>query len=288
MDDSILSIVVSGKATVETAVASLREGVYDLVEKPMRMVHLIAVVQRALEYRKAILENREYQQHLAEMVRRKSSQLNDSLTEIKLSYEFTLESLASLLDAREKDYGQHSKRVRTLTELLGQRMGYNEEEVEKMGHGALLHDIGKIGVPDSILLKAGSLTDEEWQIMRRHPEIGYRILETSPYLGDVAEIVYSHHERYDGNGYPRRLSGEKICPGSRIFSVIDAYDAMRSTRIYRQALPPATVVAEIKKQRGTQFDPDVVDAFEKCHAEIESVFMQIHKTDTKLELTKIV
>ena len=149
-------------------------------------------------------------------------------------------------------------------------MGLSQTEREDLARGALLHDIGKICIPDTILLKPAQLSPEERTIMMSHPEVGYRLLKASAYLERVAELVYSHHEHFDGSGYPRGLKGEEILIGARIFSVIDAYDAMRSNRVYRRALSVEAALAEIKRNRGTQFDPRVVDAFLKCHLAIEA------------------
>lgn len=275
VNDAILSIAISGRATVESAVDCLRQGAYDFIEKPLLVQHLQATVKRALNYRSVMLENRRYQEHLSEMVQQKSAKLNETLEEVRKSYDFTLESLVSLLDAREKDFGQHSKRVRDMGCLLARQMNLPAADVEIVAQGALLHDIGKIGVPDRILLKRGTLTKKEWEIMRQHAEIGYRILAPSPYLKEVSEIVHSHHERYDGEGYPRGIKGRDISLGARIFAVVDAYDAIRSTRTYRTARPAATGLAEIERGSGTQFDPEVVAAFRVCHPEIEQLFMEL-------------
>lgn len=276
INDSILCLAISGKATVQTAVSSLRQGAYDFIEKPVRMQQLFSTVERALAYRSAVMENQRYQNHLSEMVQKKSAKLDETLEEVKHSYAFTLESLISLLDAREKDFGQHSKRVRDLSVLLARKMGLNGPLIETIGQGALLHDIGKIAVPDHILLKKTTLTDDEWEIMRKHAEIGYSILSSSEYLKDVADIVYSHHEYFNGEGYPQGLKKENICLGARIFAVIDAYDAIRSTRTYKAARSAESALAEIEKGSGSQFDPRVVEVFKANHAEMEALFVELH------------
>ncbi len=286
VDDSIITIIISGHATVNNAIESLRYGAYDFVQKPFVYRQLSAVMKRAIEYRRAIQENKQYQQHLSQMVKEKSAKLRDTLEEVKGSYEFTLEALVGLLDAREKDYGQHSKRVRAMTMVLAHKMNVEEDKLSALGHGALLHDIGKIGIPDSILLKKGTLTPEEREVMKKHCEIGYNVLIASSYLKDAAEIVLSHQEFYDGTGYPRGLKGEKICLGARVFSVIDAYDAMRSNRLYRQAVSKQAAVAEIKAMRGSQFDPQVVDAFLECSDEIEQVFDSLQDDDSDHALAR--
>lgn len=136
-----------------------------------------------------------------------------------------------------------------------------EEELVHVRRGALLHDIGKLAIPDSILLKPGKLTEEEWAIMKKHPEYAYTMLYPIRYLRPALDIPYSHHERWDGKGYPRGLKGEEIPLAARIFAVVDAWDAMRSDRPYRKALPVDEALAEIQKGAGTQFDPKVVEVF---------------------------
>ncbi|MGH2370003.1 MAG: HD-GYP domain-containing protein, partial [Chloroflexota bacterium] len=183
------------------------------------------------------------------------------------SYDATLLALTRALDTRDEETEEHSQRVRRYSELIARRGGVSDAEIEHISRGALLHDIGKIGVPDAILLKPGRLTDEERDIMRRHPLIGYTMITHIPFLTKAAGVVLHHHEAFDGSGYPSGLAGEAIPVGARIFAVADAYDAMTSDRPYRKALPHATAVAEIKRCAGQQFDPWVVDALLAIPAE---------------------
>jgi diguanylate cyclase (GGDEF)-like protein len=268
-DRMILPIVLTGYATKDSAIASLRLGAFEFIEKPVLREELLAVVDRALEHRRLRMENERYRLRLEEMVRQKSVALVEALEQVKHSYDFTLQVLAGLLDAREHCTGQHSTRVRELAVAMGAAMNIAEEGLHRLGQGALLHDIGKIAVPDAILLKPGPLTADEWTIMKTHPEVGYTILKISPYLIDVAELIYSHQERFDGSGYPRGLKGEAIPLGARVFAVVDAYDAMRSDRPYRPAMSAVRAVEEIRRCSGTQFDPVVVNAFMRCQPELE-------------------
>jgi diguanylate cyclase (GGDEF)-like protein/putative nucleotidyltransferase with HDIG domain len=284
LDESLITIIISGHATVSNAIESLRYGAYDFVQKPFVYRQLSAVMKRALDYRRAMQENKQYQRHLSEMVKEKSAKLRETLEQVKGSYDFTLEALVGLLDAREKDFGQHSKRVRALTVILAKAMGVADRSLANIAHGALLHDIGKIGIPDSVLLKKGPLTAQEWEVMKRHPEIGYRILCNSTYLEEAAEIVYSHQEFFDGAGYPRGLAGEEICLGARIFAVIDAYDAMRSHRTYRAAIDRDSAVAELQRKSGTQFDPTVIAAFMKCRDQVEATFQSLQQHAAEADL----
>jgi HD-GYP domain-containing protein (c-di-GMP phosphodiesterase class II) len=170
-------------------------------------------------------------------------------------------ALAAALDAREHETGEHSKRVACHTLVLARRFTGDSDELHQVYWGALLHDIGKIGVPDAILLKHGRLTDVEWPVMRRHPEIGYGILAGVPSLARAAQIVLAHEERFDGSGYPRGLAGEAIPLWARLFALIDALDAMTSDRPYRKGLAFDVAKAEIVASRDSQFDPLAVDAF---------------------------
>ena len=187
--------------------------------------------------------------------------LESALVERDRTYDATLTALASALDVRDTETGGHSDRVLRYMELVIGAMGISGEQTAFLRRGALLHDIGKIGVPDNILRKPAALSDAEWQTMRRHPEFGARIIAGIPFLQDVSQIVRHHHERWDGKGYPDRLAGEAIPLGARIFAVADSFDAMTSDRPYRRAMSVEEACDEIARCRATQFDPTVVDAF---------------------------
>jgi diguanylate cyclase (GGDEF)-like protein/putative nucleotidyltransferase with HDIG domain len=283
IDETLITIIVTGHATIDSAVECLRYGAYDLVHKPFEFKQLSAVIRRAVEYRWAQLENRQYERHLFDMVRDNSEKLRQSLNMIKQSYNFTLEAMTGLLDAREKDSGMHSKRVRDIAVLLARRLGLAGDQLEAVAHGALLHDIGKIGIPDKVLLKRGALTAGEWEVMKQHPTIGYKVLRSSEYLSEAAEIVYAHQERYDGSGYPRGLKGEEICLGARIFALVDTYDAMRSDRRYRGAVEKNEALAEIQRFSGKQFDPQVVEVFMLYADEIDDLFLCLKEQDQSNE-----
>lgn len=179
------------------------------------------------------------------------------------AYDGTLESLVAALDMRDQETRGHSNRVASHSVEIARLLGIKDgDELDMIYRGALMHDIGKIGVPDAILRKPGSLTEEEWDFMRRHPAFGYRILAQVPYLRPAARVVLAHHERWDGHGYPRRLKEEAIPLGARIFAIADTYDAIISDRPYRQGQSPDAAAAEILRCAGTQFDSKVVEAFE--------------------------
>lgn len=181
--------------------------------------------------------------------------------DLTLAYETTLEGWSRALDLRDKETEGHTERVTELTMRLARTMGVRESDLVQMRRGALLHDIGKMGIPDHILFKPGPLTEEEWEIMRRHPAYAYELLSPIPYLRPSLDIPYSHHEKWDGSGYPRRLAGEQIPLAARIFAVADVWDALRSDRPYRSAWPEAKALAYIQEQAGRHFDPTVIEAF---------------------------
>jgi putative nucleotidyltransferase with HDIG domain len=169
--------------------------------------------------------------------------------------------MVSAIESRDCETKHHCRRVQVYAVMLAQRLDVSPEQLVDISYGSLLHDVGKIGVPDSILLKPGKLTDAEWQVMRRHTIIGYQMLSKIKFLRGASDIVLHHHERWDGGGYPNGVSGEEIPLGARIFSIIDTYDAMTSKRPYKEALPIATARAEIERCAGTQFDPRIVKEF---------------------------
>jgi HD-GYP domain-containing protein (c-di-GMP phosphodiesterase class II) len=201
-----------------------------------------------------------------------------------------LEALSVALDLRDTETQGHSRRVTDYTVRLAREFDISPEELIIIERGALLHDIGKIGVPDDILRKPGKLTEEEWVIMRLHPGLGYRIMGRVNFLAPSASIVLHHHERYDGQGYPHRLRGEDIPLGARAFAVADTLDAMTSDRPYRKALPYEVARAEIEKNAGTQFDPAVVDVFLRVpEEEWQAIRQRVNETygDTKEDLAKM-
>jgi PAS domain S-box-containing protein/putative nucleotidyltransferase with HDIG domain len=187
--------------------------------------------------------------------------LDRSNLELTLAYETTLEGWSAALDLRDKETEGHTQRVTAMTLELARAIGMTEQELVNVRRGALLHDIGKMGVPDPILLKAGPLTDEEWVLMRKHPTYAYELLSKIAYLHDALDIPYCHHEKWDGTGYPRGLKGEEIPLAARIFAVVDIYDAVTSDRPYRKAWSRQQALDHIREQSGSHLDPGVVQAF---------------------------
>jgi PAS domain S-box-containing protein/putative nucleotidyltransferase with HDIG domain len=189
------------------------------------------------------------------------AQLRQAKTEVVRAYDATLEGWSRALELRDEETEGHTQRVTRMTIQLAQAMGMNDEELVHVRRGALLHDIGKIGIPDGILLKPGPLTEEELAIMRKHPVYAYELLLPITYLHPALDIPYCHHEKWDGTGYPRGLKGTEIPLAARIFAVVDVWDALRSDRPYRTAWSAEKVLAHIREQAGQHFDPQVVDIF---------------------------
>lgn len=254
-------VMLTGYGDTETAVECLRRGADDYLLKPPRVVDLVRAIERALGRRRSQQEAEQYRRGLEERVEEKTRDLAAALQAVAGAYQSTLAALVAALDAREHETGDHSQRVVRITLAIADRLGLDGSVRDIVARGALLHDIGKIGVADKILLKPGPLTPDEWTEMRRHPDIGYAIIERIPFLEEAAQIVLSHQERWDGTGYPRRLKGDQIPLGARIFAVADTLDAIVNDRPYRKGQPLSAARAEIARCAGTQFDPAVVEAF---------------------------
>ncbi len=254
-------IMLTGFGDTEAAVDCLRRGAVDYLLKPPKLTDLIRAIERALAKRRIDLARKRYQKKLERKVRDRTTELRAALKDIANTSQNTLLALVAALDAREHETSDHSQRVVSYTTAIAQRMGIQGAELDEIGRGALLHDIGKIGVPDAVLLKPGKLTPAEWTEMRKHPEIGFQMIQAIPFLSTPAQIVLSHQERWDGAGYPHNLSRHELHVGARIFSVADTLDAMTSDRPYRRGTSFANAINEIARCANTQFDPEVVRAF---------------------------
>lgn len=278
------TMVVMATAITETSTAihCMRLGAYDYITKPFNLDEVVLSIGRALEKRRLVLENRDYQQHLEQKV-------EEQAKKIRASFLNAITSLAYALEAKDNYTSGHSQRVAEMSVATAEELGMSPESVEKIRLAGLIHDIGKIGVRESVLNKPGQLTDEEFQHIKYHCEIGEHILAPIVEDEEILKMVRHHHERYDGTGYPDGLSREKIPLGAKILSVAEAYvdtvhdetkngalscgasilaisdafDAMTSERPYRKAMSVETACAEIGSGKGTQFDPEVADAFLK-------------------------
>jgi putative two-component system response regulator len=289
-------VMVTGVVDAKTAIRSIREGASDYLTKPFNLEEVQIVVDRTLEKRRLIVENRSYQEHLEDLVELRTGELVEKHREVERlygdlqdSYESSLQALVTALDFRDNETQGHSYRVVEYAVMVATVMGMVEPELTWIRRGAILHDVGKIGIPDSILKKPGKLDPEEWKEMKRHPEMGFRMLQHIKVLEPALDIVMSHQERYDGTGYPRGLKGEDIPQGARIFAVVDTFDAMTSDRPYRKALTIDDARKEIEEWSDRQFDPDVAAAFlsipadswcevrERVHREVTALEEQVRK-----------
>jgi HD-GYP domain-containing protein (c-di-GMP phosphodiesterase class II) len=182
---------------------------------------------------------------------------------LNIAYEATIEAWTRALDLRDKEPEGHTQRVVALTVLLAKAYGVKESDLPHIQRGALLHDIGKLGIPDSVLHKTSSLCEEDWLLIRRHPQIAYDLLSPIAFLFPALDIPHYHHEKWDGTGYPYKLQAEQIPPSARIFAVADVYDALTSDHIYRKAWPKEKALEYIREQSGLYFDPRIVELFLK-------------------------
>jgi len=256
-------IMISGMGALESPIAAMRAGAYDYIMKPFDLLQVEASVERALEHKALLATKRHYENYLEELVQQRTLELESALGSLAIVYRSTLKALTSALETRDQETHGHSERVVRFSLRLGRELNLSEDELRSLEFGALLHDIGKIGVPDAILRKPSELTDAEWKQMREHPAHGQHILSGIEFLTGAARLVGQHHERWDGSGYPLGLRGVEIDLNARIFAVADAYDAMTNDRVYRDALPFETAVAELDEFAGRQFDPQVVAAFRR-------------------------
>ncbi len=257
----IAFLVTTGVDDVDVGVRAMRCGADDYLVKPFRDSAVLASLESALHKRQFEQQVEHYRRHLEEMVAERTGQLQSALRQIERSYEDTLQALGTAIDLRDNETAGHSQRVCRYSLEIARAMGWSEKQLENLARGAYLHDIGKLGIPDGILLKPGPLTEEERKFMQQHVQIGFDVVKDIPFLADAAEIILMHHERYDGGGYPRGLKGKEILVGARIFAVADTLDAITSDRPYRRASSFESAFETIRRVSGSQFDPQIVDVF---------------------------
>jgi putative two-component system response regulator len=260
-------VMISGMQTVESAIGALRLGAFDYLMKPFDLRQVEAVVKRALEHHELIVAKQRYENHLEELVEQRTAELDRALDSLEDAYRSTLRALTAALETRDSETHGHSERVVSYSLRLGREYGLSRDEMKALEFGSLLHDIGKIGVPDSILRKPGKLTDEEWVRMKEHPLHGQQILRGIEFLQGAARVVAQHHEKWDGSGYPLGLHDSEIDVCARIFSVADAFDAITSDRVYRRGKSYEAAAEELDEWAGRQFDPKVVEAFHRVPKE---------------------
>ena len=241
----------------DSLLTGLKAGADDFISKPFDRYELRARligITRLNRYHKLVQERKKLQQAHAKLLE---------------AYEATIEGWSHAMDLRDHETEGHSQRVTELTLQLAKAFGMKDEELMPIRRGALLHDMGKLGVPDSILQKPAKLTEQEWDVMRQHPQFAYDMLNPIEYLRPALEIPFGHHEKWDGTGYPRGLKGEEIPMAARLFAVVDVWDAVTSNRPYRAAWKQEEALAYIREQAGKHFDPQVVDLFFKVIGETD-------------------
>jgi putative nucleotidyltransferase with HDIG domain len=254
-------LVTTGVDDVEVGVKAMRSGADDYLVKPLVESAVLASVEASLRKRFLEQELENYRQRLESMVDARTAQLQAALQTVECSYEDSLQALGTAIDLRDRETGGHSRRVCQYSLEIARTLNWSEPQMRSLARGAYLHDIGKLGIPDAILLKPGPLTAEERELMQQHVQIGFEIIMDIPFLSDAAEIILAHHERYDGTGYPQGLKAEKIVLGARIFAAADTLDAITSDRPYRKASTFSAARETIRLNSGSQFDPQVVAAF---------------------------
>jgi response regulator RpfG family c-di-GMP phosphodiesterase len=261
-------VILTGKTIdSEETLKIFRAGAFDYFPQPFDLAQVESAVGRAAEQYELKSLKDHYQVHLEELISERTVELDKALQEVEASYRMALKALVQALETRDFETHGHSERVVTFSLRLGHELGLSVEDIRDLELGALLHDIGKIGVPDAILRKPAKLNEEEWVKMKLHPLHGQKILRNIPFLSGAARLVEQHHEKWDGSGYPHGMRGEDIDLNARIFQVVDAFDAMTSDRVYRRGTTYEEALKELERCAGTQFDPFIVQAFKQIAEE---------------------
>ena len=253
-------IMATGQNDMDTVVASLRNDVVDYLLKPFDRRRLTEALTLARDWHCASTGIDSLQHRLQDRIRSRRASIAVELSESQSTHLDAADTLITMLQLHERDSRGHAVRVARLAVAIGEELGLDGDALDVLERGALLHDIGKLDMPSAILAKPAPLTDAEWQVMRTHPQVGYDLLKNQPRFADAAEIVLSHHEAWDGSGYPRQLQGDEIPLAARVLTVADAYDSMTQPHTQRPALSPALAVQEIERCRGSQFDPYCAEA----------------------------
>lgn len=254
-------LMATGVNDISIGIAAMKKGAADYLLKPFQLDAVMLSLERALGIKQLEAKLENYRNHLEDIVEERTQQLDAALRRIEQTYDETLEALGAALDMRDTGTAGHSRRVTLYSLEIAKVMGCSKEQLKQLTWASALHDIGKIGILDSILLKTGKLTPEEIANMQMHVQIGYKLLGQITFLAPAAQLILAHHERFDGKGYPQGLRGEEIPLGARIFAVADTLDAIMSDLPYRNGRPIAAARRAIQEESGTQFDPEVVEAF---------------------------
>jgi putative two-component system response regulator len=272
--------MVTGEDSVELAMAAIEHGAYGYIIKPAERGELLINVANALHRRRLELETRRLLSSLYSAATERGDQLEEAMQELEVkqnevwaSQAETIFRLARLVEYRDRDTGRHLQRMSAYCEVLARRCGLPAEQCELIRLASQLHDVGKVAISDGILLKPGKLTEEEFETIKTHAEIGYEMLcgSSSEIVQIGARIARTHHERWEGSGYPRGLAGEEIPLEGRIAAVADVFDALTNDRVYRSAFPFKVAVEMMSAENGTHFDPELLDAFTEALPEVRDI-----------------
>lgn len=259
IDENQAVLITSAHSESKFMVSAIKMGIDGYIIKPFDFDQLNHELYKISEKLKKFAENEQYKNHLQELVEQKRSEISDMLKFQIDNYEQTLISMVEMIEERDTYTAGHSKRVAMYSKMIAKEMGYSEEECVLIYQAGILHDIGKIATPDAVLLNPKNLNNIEYKLIQEHVSVSYRVLEKIPMFNSMAEIVYSHHERYDGNGYPRGLKANEVLPLARIMIVADAFDAMTTNRIYKARKTVNEALNELIRFKEKQFHPEVVD-----------------------------
>jgi putative two-component system response regulator len=278
-------IMLTAYNDLATGLDAMKNGAFDYLVKPSRLEHIAETIAKAIRYRDIVREkfeqdkkNEEYRVSLEKTMQSKTLELSETYNKLKVANMQTVQALAETIEAKDQYTQGHCERVRSLSVRLARELNLPEDQIEPLEFAALLHDIGKIGIPERILNKVGPLDPDEVEVIKMHPLIGAQILSIVEFFAPAINGVRHHHERWDGKGYPDGVAGEDIDPLARIITLADTFDAMAQSRPYRKALPLEEVLREIREESGKQFAPDVVDAFFDAKLYVE--YFSLSRIDT--------
>jgi putative nucleotidyltransferase with HDIG domain len=263
INSKMMVVIMTAYPEIDLAVEAMRLGANDFLIKPVDLDLLVLSVKNVLEKKRLEEELEAYHKNLEKLVKERTSELQQALLVVKKDHLDSVKLLAEVIDAKDPCTRGHSDRVRRLSMRIAMMLGFDEKRLESLVFGALLHDIGKVGIRDEVLQKQNILSPREYQHIQEHPLIGVKIMEGIDFFKDKIPMIRNHHEHFDGSGYPDGLIGEVIPLEARIIAVPDAFDAMTSLRPHRRALPVGDVIAEMEKGKGKQFDPNILDIFLK-------------------------